>query len=146
MKPSSDFNFPERLAYDHDPRGGSDRVFGVVFALFCSVVALAPLMKGGPIRIWAGILAAVFLVCALARPTLLAPLNLQWQRFGQLLQKFINPIVIALLFFSTIVPLGLVMRLLKRDALRLKWDRVSDTYWILRQPPGPPPESMKDQF
>jgi len=109
-------------------------------------VALAPLVKGGPIRIWAGILAAAFLVCALVRPTLLASLNREWQRFGKFLQMFINPIAMAFLYFSTVVPLGLLMRLLKRDALRLKWDRVSDTYWILRQPPGPPPESMKDQF
>lgn len=146
MKTSSDFNFPERLVHDDGLRGLSDRVFGLVFTVFWSVVALTPLRKGEPIRTWAVILAAAFLVCGLVRPTLLGPLNLQWQRFGRFLQKVTNPILMAILFFSTITPFGLIMRLLNRDALRLKWDRGSATYWIPRRPPGPPPESMKDQF
>jgi formate-dependent nitrite reductase membrane component NrfD len=146
MKPSNDLNFPERLAHDDCLRGTSDRAFGLTFALFWTIVALAPFTRGGSIRVWAAILATVFLVCALARPALLGSLNLQWQRFGRFSQKFTNPIVMALLFFSSVVPLGLIMRLLKRDALRLRRDPELTTYWIPRNPSGPPPESMKDQF
>jgi Saxitoxin biosynthesis operon protein SxtJ len=146
MKTSNDFNFPERIEHGDDLRASSDRVFGLVFSVFWSVVALAPLTKGGPIRVWAMTLSAAFLVSGLVRPTVLGPLNRVWQTFGQLLQKLTNPIVMAVLFFSTIVPFGLIIRLLKRDALRLRWDKDSATYWIRRRPPGPPPESMKDQF
>jgi hypothetical protein len=146
MKTSSDLNFPERLAHDESLRGSSDRVFGLAFTAFWSVVALVPLRKGGPIRIWAVIIAAAFLVCALIRPSLLGWLNRQGQRCGRLLQKLTNPIVMAILFFSTIIPFGLIMRLVKRDVLRLKWDHRAASYWIPRKPPGPSPESMKDQF
>jgi hypothetical protein len=146
MKTSSDFNLPERIGHGDGLQGSSDRVFGLVFAVFFSLVALAPLRKGGPIRAWAVIFAAAFLVCGVVRPTLLGPLNQHWQRFGRLLQKLTNPIVMTILFFSTIVPFGLIARLLSRDALRLKADRGSATYWIPRDPPGPTPESMRDQF
>ena len=146
MKTSNDFNFHERTEYVEDLQGSSDRVFGLVFSVFWSVVALAPLMKSGPIRVWAGVLAAAFLVTSLIMPTLLRPLNQLWQRFGRLLRRVTNPIVMAILFFSTVVPFGLIKRLLNRDVLRLKWERESITYWIARNPPGPRPDSMKDQF
>lgn len=146
MKTSNDVNFHERLEYAEDLQGSSDRVFGLIFSVFWSVVAFAPLIKGGPVRVWAGIIAAAFLVTSLIMPTLLGPLNRLWQRFGRLLRSFTNPIVMAILFFSTVVPFGLIMRLLNRDILRLKWERGSASYWIPRNPPGPRPDSMKDQF
>ena len=146
MKTLNDANFHERLEYAEDLQGSSDRVFGLVFSVFWSVVALAPLIKGRPIRVWAVVLAAAFLVTSLIMPTLLGPPNRLWQRFGRLLRSVTNPIVMAILFFSTVVPFGLIMRLLKRDVLGLKWERGSATYWIPRNPPGPRPDSMKDQF
>ncbi len=146
MKILNDANFHERLEYVEDLQGSSDRVFGLVFGVFWSVVALAPLIKGGPIRVWAIVLAAAFLVTSLIMPTLLGPLNRLWQRFGRLLRSFTNPIVMAILFFSTVVPFGLIMRLLKRDVLRLKSEPGSVTYWIPRNPPGTRRDSMKDQF
>jgi len=146
MKTLNDANFHERLQYVEDLQGSSDRVFGLVFGVFWSVVALAPLIKGEPIRVWAGVLAAAFLVTSLIMPTLLGPLNRLWQRFGRLLRRLTNPIVMAILFFSTVVPFGLIMRLLKRDVLRLKWEPGSVTYWIPRNPPGTRRDSMKDQF
>ena len=146
MKPSNDFNFHERTEYVEPLQGSSDRVFGLIFSVFWSVLALAPLIKGGPIRVWAVVLAAAFLVTSLIMPILLGPLNQLWQRFGRLLRRVTNPIVMAILFFSTVVPFGLIRRLLNRDVLRLKWERESITYWIPRNPPGPGPDSMKDQF
>ena len=147
MKTSSDSNFPERLGHDDSPYGSTDRFFGLLFSAFWGVVAIAPLFRrGGSIRAWAVVLAVAFIVTSLIKPTLLGPLNQLWQRLGQLLQKIANPIVMAVLYFSTIVPFGLIMRLLNRDVLRLKWDPGKASYWIPRKPPGPRPESMKDQF
>jgi hypothetical protein len=146
MKTSSDLNFPERVGYGEALQRSSDRAFGLIFTVFWSIVAVAPLRKGGSIRIWAVILAGAFLVCILARPALLGPLNRLWQRFARSLQTLTNTIVMTILYFSTIVPFGLIMRLMNRDVLRLSWDRASGSYWISRDPPGPPPESMKDQF
>jgi hypothetical protein len=146
MKTSNDFNFHERPEYVEELQGSSDRVFGLIFSVFWSLVALAPLIKGGPIRVWAVMFGAAFLLTALVMPILLGPLNRLWQRFGRLLRSVTNPIVMAILFFSTVVPFGLIMRLLKRDVLRLKRERGSASYWISRNPPGPRPDSMKDQF
>ena len=146
MKTLNDANFHERLEYTEDLQASSDRVFGLVFSVFWSVVALAPLIKGGPIRVWAVMFGAACFLAALVMPTLLGPLNRLWQRFGRLLRRLTNPIVMAILFFSTVVPFGLIKRLLNRDVLRLKWERESITYWIARNPPGPRPDSMKDQF
>jgi hypothetical protein len=146
MKTSSDLDFPERVGYGEGLKRSSDRAFGLIFTVFWSIVAVAPLRKGGSVRIWAAILAAAFLVCVLARPALLGPLNRLWQRFARLLQTLTNTIVITILYFSTIVPFGLIMRLMNRDVLRIKWDRACASYWIPRNPPGPPPDSMKDQF
>jgi hypothetical protein len=146
MKTSSESNFPERLGHDDSPYGSTDRFFGLVFSAFWGVVAIAPLRKGGPIRAWAVALAAAFLVTTLIRPTVLGPLNQLWQRLAQLLQRLTNPIVMAVLYFSTIVPFALIVRLLDRDVLGLKWEPERASYWIPRKPPGPRPESMKDQF
>jgi hypothetical protein len=146
MKTSSDSNFPERLGHADSPHGSTDRFLGLLLSAFWGVVALAPLRRGGSIRAWALVLVGAFLVTSLIRPALLGPLNQMWQRLGLLLQKLTNPIVMAVLYFSTIVPFALIMRLMNRDVLRLKWDPCQTSYWIPRKPPGPRPESMKDQF
>ena len=76
---------------------------------------------------------------------MLHPLNRLWMRFGLLLHKVINPIVMGLLFYGTILPTGLVMRLRGKDLLRLKREPGAESYWIARTP-GPAPETMRDQF
>ena len=139
-------NFPERVGHNDSLHGSSDRSFGLLSSAFWAVVAMAPLRRGGPILRWAAALTAAFLLSSLIRPTLLKPLNQLWQRLGKMLQAFTNPMLMAILYFSTIVPFALIMRLLNRDVLRLKWDSGRTSYWIPRKPPGPRPESMKDQF
>ena len=91
-------------------------------------------------------LAAAFLLVALVYPRLLGPLNRLWLKFGLLLYKVMNPLILGLLFFVTIMPIGLVMRAFGKDFLRLRLDRTAKSYWIDRTPPGPPPQSMRNQF
>ncbi len=129
-----------------DIKVGGERGFGIVFAVVFAVVALWPLKDGGDIRLWAAIAAAAFLFLGLAFPKALKPLNLLWFRFGMLLYKFVNPVVMALLFFTTVMPIGLLMRLTGKDPLRLKPDPNAESYWIEREPAGPEPETMKNQF
>lgn len=138
--------FHEDLERKDEVKVGSERAFGLVFAVVFGAVALLPLFKGEPIRLWAGIVAAVFLVAALAAPALLRPLNLLWFRFGMLLHKVVSPLIMGLLFFVTIMPIGLLMRAMGKDFLRLKFDPQASSYWIERHPPGPAPESMRNQF
>ena len=79
-------------------------------------------------------------------PRVLAPLNRLWTRFGILLAKIVNPVVMAGVFFIAVTPIGLLMRLAGKDLLRLRYDSTAETYWIMRTPPGPPPDTMKNQF
>jgi hypothetical protein len=95
---------------------------------------------------WTGGVAVAFLGAALFYPASLKPLNRIWLKCALLLHKVVNPIVMALVFFGTVLPTGLVMRALKKDPLRLKWQPSVTSYWIDRRPPGPAPESLKDQF
>ena len=125
---------------------GSDRSFGLVMAAALAAVSLLNAWHLGRIWPWSGTLAALFLVAALVRPALLHPLNVVWLKFGLLLSKIVNPIVMALLFFGTVMPTGIIMRLTGKDLLRLKRQPGIDSYWIVRSPPGPAPETMRDQF
>ena len=125
---------------------GSDRSFGVVMAAALAAVTLLNVWHSGRLWPWIAGLAALFLVAGLLRPSLLNPLNRAWLKFGLLLQRVVNPVVMALLFYGTVLPTGLVMRMLGKDLLRLKRQPEADSYWIVRQPPGPSPETMKDQF
>jgi len=97
-------------------------------------------------RSWASAVAAGFALVALLAPRLLRPLNQAWFRFGMLLHRVVSPLVMGLLFFVTVTPIGLLMRLTGKDPLRLRFDPAADSYWIDREPPGPPPDSMRNQF
>ncbi len=126
--------------------GSSDRSFGLVFAAVFLAGGLWPLLRGGTPRVWALVVAGAFLIASLARPSLLAPLNRLWTRFGLLLNKVTTPIVMGVLFYLVVTPTGLLMRLFGKDPLRLSRDQEADSYWIKREPPGPSPETMTNQF
>jgi hypothetical protein len=136
----------EVFVRDEKVAPGSDRSFGLVMALALAAVTALNAWHAGKLWPWTGGLAALFLAAALLRPALLHPLNLIWLRFGLLLHKVVNPVVMALLFYGTVLPTGLIMRLMGKDLLRLKRQPDADSYWIERQPPGPSPETMRDQF
>ncbi len=111
-----------------------------------AVLALINFWRGRHAWPWTGAAAAVFFVFACLFPAALRPLNWMWFQFGLLLHRVVNPIVMALVFFGTVLPTGLIMRALGKDPLRLKWLPDAKSYWIERRPPGPAPESFKDQF
>ena len=135
-----DFSREEKIV------AGSDRSFGLVMAGALAVVSLVNVWHMGRVWPWTGGLAALFLVAALLAPAILHPLNLLWLKFGLLLHKVVNPVLMALIFYGTVLPTGMVARLMGKDLLRLKRDPDADSYWIVRTPPGPAPETMKDQF
>ena len=110
--------------------GGSDRAFGVVFFIFFMVIALWPLTNQDDPRLWAILTAALFLTVALLLPTVLGPLNKVWTLFGLLLHKITNPIITGIMYFLVISPIGLLMRLLGKKPLAMKFDAEADSYWI----------------
>jgi hypothetical protein len=136
----------EDIRRDEITAGGSNRSFGLVFAGFFAIIAFLPLFFGEPVRVWALLTSGVFLLAAFAFPSILAPLNRLWTKFGLLLHRIVSPVVLGFMFYVVVTPIGLLMRLLGKDLLRLKFERRAGSYWIERRPPGPPPESLKDQF
>ncbi len=125
---------------------GSNRSFGLVFFVVFIVIGLFPLLSQEPVRIWAIAVSAAFILLAFIAPSSLRHLNILWFKFGMLLSRIVNPIVMLLIYVLTIVPTGLIMRLLGKDLLDLKLDQSQTSYWITRQPPGPSPESLEEQF
>ena len=124
----------------------SDRSFGLVMAAFFALLWLAPLVSRRHPRWWSLGIAVVFLAVSIAIPQVLTPLNRLWTGLGQMMHRVVNPIVMGVLFFITVTPMGLLMRAFGRDPLRLKIERDAITYWIPRHPAGPSPDSMKNQF
>ena len=139
-------NSHEDYSREDHVKSSSDRGFGQVFAGFFALTSALSYWKGGVGWHWMLPLAAVFLIAAYAAPGVLAPLNKLWTKLGLLIYKVMNPIVLGLLFFVTIMPIGLLMRAFGKDFLRMKIDRAAKSYWIERTPPGPPPQSMRNQF
>lgn len=125
---------------------GSDRSFGVVFALFFFAVAVFPFFTKGEIGYWALGLSGAFAVIAWVYPKLLTPLNNVWFKLGMLLSAIIAPLVMVVIFFLVITPLGFVLRFLGKDPLRLKKDTQQDTYWTVRSQDNNEFRSMKNQF
>jgi fumarate reductase subunit D len=136
----------EDLRRESEIKTSSDRSFGLVFAGFFGILAgLSGWREGQVWPYWLGA-AAVMLVTALIFPRGLAPANRAWTRLGLLLFKVVNPIVMFVLYVITIVPMGKARQWLGHDPLRLRLDRKAASYWIDRDPPGPPPATMKNQF
>ena len=106
--------------------------FGILFFIFFLIIALYPLVSVGVVRIWSVILSLVFLIITIIRPNLFTFLNRLWIQFGIFLGKIISPIVMGLVFFFVVTPIGILVRILKKDVMGLKRGGAS-SYWINRK-------------
>ena len=136
----------EDLDRDQHVEGSTDRAFGLVFAGMFLLIAGWPLFHGEAIRWWSAGVGIVFALAALVKPALLAGPNRLWIKLGVLMGKVVSPIALGILFYLVITPIGAIIRLTGKDPLRLKFDPGADSYWMPRTPPGPPPDSMNNQF
>jgi hypothetical protein len=129
------------------PELPSERSFGLLFGGIGLALAGWWLWHGRTVpALVAAPLGLAFAALALFRPRLLAPLNRAWFELGLLLGRIVNPVVLSLLFFLVMTPVALLLRLSGRDPLRLRLDRAAPTYWIERDPPGPPADSFDHQY
>jgi hypothetical protein len=115
--------------------------FGILFFIFFLIISLYPLVSVGAIRIWSAILSLVFLIITIIKPNLFTFLNRLWIQFGVFLGKIISPIVMGLIFFFVVTPIGMLVRILKKDVMGLK--RGASSYWINRKDKL---QTMKKQF
>jgi hypothetical protein len=130
-------------------KGSSDRGFGLTVGGFLLLIAAVRvwLHAGyGAIELVLGAVGLCLVVLALVRAQSLAGLNRGWMKLGLIMFKVVNPVVLGLIFLTTIVPIGLLMRAFGYDPMRRKRDPQAPTYWVQREPPGPAPETMIHQF
>ena len=120
----------------------SNRSFGILFSIVFAAIAFWPLLNLGEIRVWSVIVSSIFLLLGLINSKLLYPLNLIWVKFGELIGKVVAPLVMALIFFIILTPIGIFLRLIGKDLLNIKLNN-NKTYWIKRDKK---PGSMKRQF
>ena len=125
-----------------DIKISSNRSFGIVFSIVFLVISIYPLINNDNLRIWSLIISSIFLVLGLIESKLLNPLNKIWFKFGLVLGKIISPIVMGIIFFFVVTPIALLMKLIRKDLLNLKFNK-NNTYWIKKSGPK---SKMKNQF
>ena len=126
----------------NDLKIGSNKSFGIVFFVVFLLISLYPLINNENIRIWSLIISLIFLILGLLNSNLLSPMNKLWFKFGILLGRIISPVVMGIIFFFVVTPIALIMKLLKKDILNLKFNN-NKTYWIEKSGPK---SKMKNQF
>ena len=125
-----------------DIKISSNRSFGIIFFIVFFLIALYPLINTEDIRIWSFLISLTFLILGLINSRILTPLNKLWFKFGILLGRIVSPIIMGIIFFLVVTPIGFIMRILGKDLLNLKFNR-NKTYWIEKTGPK---SKMKNQF
>ena len=120
----------------------SNKSFGAVFFIVFLLIALYPLINDQDIRVWSFIISLFFLLLGLKNSKILTPLNIIWLKFGLLLGKLVAPIVMGFVFFLVVTPIGIIMKVFKKDLLNLKNNNFK-SYWIEKKEPK---SKMKNQF
>lgn len=121
----------------------SNRSFGLVFFLFFFIIALWPLKSDSDIRIEPLLISFIFLILGLVNSNLLKPLNFIWMKFGLMLGKFMNPIIMGFVYYLTVVPVGLILKILNKNLLNVKKKNDQKSYWITKKKSQ---STMKNQF
>jgi hypothetical protein len=127
-------------------KSASNRSFGLLIAVVLALV--------GGLQYWVAregyvawlVVAVFFLAVSLVMPRLLLPLKRLWLKLGSLLHHIISPVVLAFLYVFSILLVGSLARVFRKELLSLRLDAAASSYWIKRDPPGPSPESLRNQF
>ena len=125
-----------------DIKISSNRSFGIVFFIVFLLIALYPLINQGEFRLWSLIISFIFFVLGILNSKILTPLNKLWFKFGIFLGKIVSPIIMVIIFFFVVTPIGVLMRIFGKDILNLKYDN-NKSYWIEKTGPK---SKMKNQF
>ena len=120
----------------------TNRNFGIVFFVVFLIIAIWPILNENDIRLWSLIISLIFLILGIANSKLLTPLNKIWFKFGILLGKIVSPLVMGIIFFFVVTPIGVLMRIFGKDILNLKYNN-NKSYWIEKTGPK---SKMKNQF
>tara|TARA_Y100000591_G_C21664480_1_gene609568 strand:+ start:201 stop:587 length:387 start_codon:yes stop_codon:yes gene_type:complete len=120
----------------------SNRSFGLVFFIVFILIGIYPILHQESLRIWSIIIAVLFLILGLFNSKILTPLNRIWFKFGIVLGKIVSPVIMGIIFFLVVTPIGLIMKILGKDLLNLKFNK-NKSYWIKKNDLK---SKMKNQF
>ena len=115
-----------------DIKISSNRNFGLVFFVVFLIIGFWPIFSGENFRLWSIIVSLIFFTLALLNSKILTPFNLVWYKFGIILGSIVAPIVMGLVFFMVVTPIGIFMKIIGKDLLNLKYNKYKKTYWINR--------------
>jgi len=142
----SDGSWHEPLQSDGPPPPSSDRAFGLLLAAVGAGIAIIAKWEGRSSALWWSIAAFLFFIVALFAAPLLGPLNRRWRWVSLQLSRIVNPIIMSIVFFGVLTPVGIIMRLAGKDPLGLRYEPNKQSYWLVRGPTGERQTSMRDQF
>jgi len=126
----------------NDIKIGSNKNFGIVFFIVFLFISIYPLLSDGSLRLWSLVISILFLILGMMNSRILSPLNKVWFKFGIFLGRIISPIIMGIIFFLVVTPIGYLMRLFKKDVLNLKFND-NKSYWVEKKGPK---SKMKNQF
>ena len=121
----------------------SNRNFGLVFFVVFLIVALWPLKHDEDVRLWSLGLSIIFFILGILNSKLLTPLNKLWSKFGIFLGVIVSPIIMGVVYFLVVTPMGVLMRILGKDLLKTSKVKSASSYWIKRDKQQ---STMKKQF
>ena len=122
---------------------GSNRSFALFFFILFLIIGLWPLTSEGSIKIWSASISIIFLILGLINSKFLTPLNVLWFKFGIILGNIFSPIVMGIIFYLVVTPIGIILRIMQKDLLNIKYNKKKESYWIKRETPI---GTMKRQF
>lgn len=110
-------------------------VFGLLGTIFC--------LRGREYFLYILILSALFLICAFCAPMCLKPVHKLWMTFAMSMGWVMTRVILSILFYLVVTPIGLLARLFGKDFLDIKFDKTATSYWI---PKGSAKSSYENQY
>ena len=122
------------------------RKFGVLVGGVFATLGVVLLLRHRPACLYCLIAGLWLILFGLIVPRGLKHLYIVWMSLGILLGFVVSSLLLILLFFLLITPIGLVARCLGKDFLNLKLDRSAVSYWIRRDSKPKIPAGYGQQF
>lgn len=92
------------------------------------IAAIWLLVAGMQNVLWMAVVSAAVVVVSLVAPVALRPVHWLLLKFGHAVSKVLNPVLLGVVYFVIITPMGLAMRLFRYDPMRRARDAAAESY------------------
>lgn len=138
----------ERYGFASSPGAdrGTLRTFGKTMFFCLCAIGLILFLRHKPACIILWLAGLSFLLCALSMPLALKPIYTAWMALASCLSWFNTRLILAILYYLIITPIGLFARLFGKEFLSLRIQKDAHTYWTRKDTEGKSPESYEKIF